>query len=156
MGLGPFRRSNSIAPYWTANYNVATCISGGVNWELRAGTKPIRLVNLEVRQRVAAISEFGLGFPPAIGVTPTLPIGLIEHGLNRRQSQVQMASVWATPPSAPTMMFASTIFSANVASQKLWEWEDLRIDANKSIALYSVNVSANNSLIITPTIEADD
>jgi hypothetical protein len=123
--------------------------SGAAAWEIRTGATPGRakLLELGVFLQAATASDYSLGRPAAIGVTPTGPVDfLVEDPADVLASGVvQSALAWGTPPTAPTAFFRRVEFPATVGSGVIWTFpKGLTIAVSSSLVLW--NNTANGAV----------
>lgn len=99
------------------------------------------LMEVDITLTAATQSEFGLGYPAAKGITPTL---LQFSGPGDPQSYFARAAVaWGTPPTAPTRFMRRQILQ-NVIGQSLqWLFDDFKSDKPNGVL-----IAAGTSVVI--------
>lgn len=115
-------------------------------WEIITGATPGRVKLKEVGVFMAATtaSTFGLGFPQAVGTTPTTPVDFSQEDSNNvlATGVVQSALAWAATPTIPLTFFRRISLPAVVGTGVIWTFpEGLVIPVSSSIVLW--NLAAN-------------
>lgn len=101
----------------------------------------------------ATASTLGLGYPAAIGITPTTPVRLLnEEGGNTFVHETKIAVAWGTGPTIPANFFRRIGFPAAINSQILWTFtKGIYIPAGGSIILW--NLASNGVLDVTVSVD---
>lgn len=125
-------------------------------WEIRTGATPGRAKILEVGVILAAAtaSQYGLGRPAAIGVTPTAPVDFLPEDPADvfASGVVQSALAWATGPTVPANFFRRVSFPATVGSGLIWTFpKGLVIPVSSALVLW--NLAANGAVDAWAVIE---
>lgn len=109
-----------MAIYSLANRTTGVT-SGTAALEIRtaAGNRP-RIMQIDLVLAAATASQYGLGRPQAIGVTPTSPIALLAEESSDPPANAATALAWATGPTAPLLFFRRHAFPATVGSTVSW------------------------------------
>jgi hypothetical protein len=119
-----------------------TAATSGAVAELIGGTgsERVRLVELGITLNAQTLSVLGLGYPGAVGVTPSTPVTLLCDS-DTATTTVTDAVGWATPPTAPTSGFYFRRATVPLAQNfpLVWTWpkgEGLLLLPSTSIVLY--------------------
>jgi hypothetical protein len=91
-----------MALFALAQLTTATA-AASASWEVRstAASKP-KIMELGLSQNAATQSQFGIGRPGAIGVTPTSPQTFVDEGDGNAATALTTAAVaWGTGPTVP-------------------------------------------------------
>ncbi len=97
----------------TATQNAVLELIGG------AGSRA-RLVELGLTLGAQTLTPVGLGYPAAIGVTPTTPVTFLSEADNATLA-VTSALAWATPPTVPSYFYRrATLGLGN--DEVVWTW----------------------------------
>lgn len=125
-------------------------------WEIRTGSTPGRARLLELGFTIAAATAttIGLGYPAAIGITPTTPVNFLTTDPNDviASGVIQSALAWGTGPTVPTAFFARIALPATIGAGVIWTFQDpIIIPVSSSIILW--NLAANSLLDAYAVIE---
>lgn len=129
---------------------VTTSVTTGVcAWEIRTGATPGRakLLEIGVTLTTATATTLGLGFPQAIGVTPTSPVDFEPEDPNDvlATEVIQSSLAWATPPTIPTEYRRITSIQGTIGAGVIWTFpKGLIIPVSNSIILW--NLASNSAL----------
>jgi hypothetical protein len=119
-----------------------TAVGVGAVAELIAGTgsERVKLVEVGLTINAQTLTQVGLGYPAAVGLTPTSPVTLLNEGDGNLVTTVTDALGWATPPTAPTAGFYFRRATLGLDSDEIvWRWPTgggLLILPATSLALY--------------------
>lgn len=120
--------------------------AGTAAWEIRTGATPgrFKLLELGISLAAATASQYALGRPAAIGVTPTTPVDFDPEDPNDvlATGLLQSALAWATGPTVPAKFYRRVSFPATIGSGVIWTFpKGLVIPVSNSIVLW--NIAAN-------------
>ena len=124
------------------------------SWEIITGATPGRAKLMEIgfTLNAATASSIGLGYPQAVGVTPTSPVDFLVEDPNDvlAASVVTSALAWATSPTVPAKFFRRMNFPATIGQGVVWTFpEGITIPVSSSIVLWNVGaVSALNAYAV--------
>lgn len=115
-------------------------------WEIRTGATPgrTRLMEIGLFLAAATASQYGLGIPAAIGVTPTSPVDFeTEDPADVLASGVvQSALAWGTPPTAPAKFKRRIALPATIGAGVIWTFpKGIPIAVSGALVLW--NLAAN-------------
>jgi hypothetical protein len=97
----------------TATQNAVIEFLGG------AGSRA-RLVELGLSLVAQTLTPVGLGYPAALGVTPTTPVTILSEADNATLAGTS-ALAWATPPTVPTYFYRRA--SLGLGNDEItWSW----------------------------------
>ncbi len=118
-------------------------------WEIITGATPGRAKVKEVGVFMAAAtaSTFGLGYPQAVGTTPTAPVDFLCEDPNDvlATGVVQSALAWAATPTIPLKFFRRISLPAVVGTGVIWTFpEGLVIPVSSSLVLWNL---ASNGVV---------
>jgi len=118
-------------------------------WEIITGATPgrARLMEMGVFMAAATASTFGLGFPQAVGTTPTTPVDFQnEDGDDVLASGVvQSALAWAATPTIPLAFFRRVSLPAVIGTGVIWTFpQGIVIPVSSSIVLWNL---ASNGVV---------
>lgn len=118
-------------------------------WEIRTGATPgrARLMELGLFLTAATASDYGLGRPAAIGVTPTTPVDFLPEDPNDvvASGVIQGSLAWGTGPTVPANFFRRVSFPATVGSGVIWTFpRGLVIPVSSSLVLW--NIATNGAI----------
>lgn len=118
-------------------------------WEIITGSTPGRakLLEIGVTLNAATATSIGLGFPAAVGVTPTSPVDFLgEDPANvLAAGVVTSALAWGTSPTAPAKYFRRMNFPGTIGSGVVWTFpKGLSIPVSSSIVIF--NITANSAM----------
>jgi hypothetical protein len=99
----------------TATANAVLEIIGGV------GSRS-KLVEIGLTINAQTLTPVGIGYPAAIGITPTTPVTLLSESNNSTIS-VTSALAWATPPTSPTYFYRRATLGLG-SDEIVWRFED--------------------------------
>jgi hypothetical protein len=118
-----------------------TATAAGANWELRASTDRLYVLEIGIFMGAATASTFGLGRPAAIGVTPTSPVTVQAMDPADPAGLATTAVAWGTAPTSPT----STIYLRRVGLTNvigagiIWTFpKPLVVAASGSLVVYNL------------------
>lgn len=123
--------------------------TGECAWEIRTGATPgrVKLLELGLFLAAATATTVGLGYPQAIGDTPTTPVDFLCEDPNNVLATgiVQSALAWGTKPTIPTAYFRRISLPATVGTGVIWTFpEGIVIPVSSSIILWNL---ASNSVL---------
>lgn len=112
-----------------------------------AAVKP-KLMELGISQTAATASEFGLGRPAAIGVTPTSPVTVLDEADGGGPAGTTRTAVaWGTPPTVPVQFNRKVLTPATIGAGVIWTFpRGLGIPVSASLVLWNL---ATNSIVDT-------
>jgi len=115
-------------------------------WEIITGATPgrARLMELGVFLAAATASTFGLGFPQAVGITPTSPVDFepVDGDDVLASGVVQSALAWGTSPTVPAKFLRRISLPATIGTGVIWTFGNgIVIPVSSSIVLW--NIAAN-------------
>lgn len=115
-------------------------------WEIRAGSTPARakLVEIGFFLAAATASQYGIGYPQAIGDTPTTPVDFIVEDANDvlASGVIQSALAWGTGPTVPTAYLRRIALPATVGTGVIWTFpKGIVIPASGSIVLWNIGTN---------------
>ena len=118
-------------------------------WEIRTGSTPgrVKLLEIGVSLAAATATTLGLGYPAAIGVTPTSPVDFIPEDPNDviASGVIQSALAWGTGPTIPTAFKRRISLQATIGAGVIFTFpKGLVIPVSSSIILW--NLSATSAL----------
>ena len=120
--------------------------SGAAAWEIRAGSAArIRVMEFGFFLAAATASQFGIGTPQAIGITPTSPVDFpMEDPADIAVSgECQSALAWGTGPTVPLKYFRRIGLPATVGVGVIWTWpKGLVIAASSSLVLWNLALNS--------------
>jgi len=109
-------------------------------------TTRARLQTLEVEATTATAQTLGIGFPAAIGVTPTSPTAFNRNDPGDPASLIVYALAWGTPPTAPTTFKRRFNGAAVIGNGFVWFSLGLIIPISSSIVLHNITSPAVNNV----------
>lgn len=123
--------------------------TGTAAWEIRTGATPgrVKVVEIGLFLAAAAASTYGIGFPQAVGITPTSPVDFEEEDQNNvlASGVVQSALAWGTGPTVPTYFFRRIALPATIGTGVIWTFpEGLVIPVSSSLVLWN---AAENGVV---------
>ncbi len=133
-----------------AIYSAAQRTSSGTSataaWEVRstAGNKP-KIMEMGVSIAAATSSQFGIGRPAAIGVTPTTPITFLDEGDGNGPAGLTTSAVaWGTGPTVPTNFFRRISTPATIGAGAIFTFpRGLSLPVSGSVVIWN---SGTNSV----------
>lgn len=113
-------------------------------WEIRTGSTPgrVKLLELGIFLAAATASTFGLGYPAAIGVTPTTPVDFLCEDPNNvlASGVVQSALAWGTGPTIPAAFLRRISLPATIGTGVIWTFPNgIVIPVSSSIILWNLS-----------------
>lgn len=106
---------------------------------IMSASGPGRLVEFGIGLNAQTLTPVGLGFPAAIGITPTTPVTLLsENAADTSTSGIKAALAWATAPTLPAYFFRRATLGL-VSDELVWRWPDdkgIVVPASTSIVLW--------------------
>ncbi|MCC7570632.1 hypothetical protein KO465_04750 [Candidatus Micrarchaeota archaeon] len=116
-------------------------------WEIRTGATPGRakLIELGITLAEATASVFGLGYPQAIGTTPTSPVDFLKIDPNDvlASGVIQSALAWDTGPTIPVAFFRRIALPATIGTGVIWTFpEGIVIPVSSSIVVWNLDTNA--------------
>lgn len=115
-------------------------------WEIITGATPGRAKLLEfgVFAAAATASNLGLGFPAAVGITPTSPIDFEPEDSDNvlATGVVQSALAWGTSPTPPGKFYRRIALPATIGTGVIWTFpKGIVIPISSSIVLWNVTTN---------------
>lgn len=144
---------------YTRNTRTIVTGSGAAVWELIAGLKDLRLLEIGINIVNATASQFSLGRPAAAGIVPTTPVNLMNGASLTDVSKGAVAVAWGTPPTAPTSFFRQANLPAAVGAEKIWSFSPMMQGQDQWTRLGGkIYVPAGSSIVIwtTSTVSVAD
>jgi len=116
--------------------------SASAAWEIRTGSTPgrVRILEIGIFLQAATASDYGLGRPAAIGVTPTSPQDFLVEDPNDviATGVLQSALAWGTAPTVPANFFRRISFPATIGSGVIWTFpRGLVIPVSSGLVLWN-------------------
>ena len=110
---------------------------------ITASTNRPRLLELGLSLNAATASEFGLGRPAAIGITPTTPVTFLAEDPADAAATVTAALAWGTGPTIPTNFFRRVSLPATVGAGVIWTFpRGLLIPISSSLILWNLSTTS--------------
>ncbi len=122
----------------TSNVTIANpCI------EIIAGaTYRVKILEISIIMAAATASEFGIGRPAAIGITPTTPVTFLAEDPLEAAATITCALAWATPPTVPANYFRRCSLAAAVGAGIVFPFpKGLYITASSSIIVWNISAT---------------
>jgi hypothetical protein len=125
----------------TSNVTTGNCC-----WEIRTGATPgrARLLELGIFLAAATASTFALGYPAAIGITPTTPVDFLAEDPNNviDAGVVQSSLAWGTGPTIPAAYLRRISLPATVGTGVIWTFPNgIVIPVSSSIILWNLSAT---------------
>ena len=116
-------------------------------WEIRTGSTPgrARLVEFGLFLTAATESNFGLGIPAALGITPASPVDLMPEDPNNvlATGVIQSALSWGTSPTVPANFFRRVTLPATIGTGVIWTFpKGIVIPVSSSIVLWNAGTNS--------------
>ncbi len=116
-------------------------------WEIRAGATPgrFKLIEFGFTLAAATASIYGLGYPAAIGDTPTTPVDLLATDPNDviAAAVVQSAVAWGTGPTVPTAYLRRISLPATIGAGIVWTPPGgIVIPVSNSLVLWNIGTNS--------------
>jgi len=116
-------------------------------WEIRTGATPGRakLIEFGLFLTAATESNFGLGIPAALGITPAALVDFEPEDPNDVLASgiLQSTLSWGTSPTIPAKFFRRVTLPATIGTGVIWTFpKGLVIPVSSSIVLW--NAGANS------------
>lgn len=133
--------------------NLGVRTSSGVtaepSWEIMVASTPGEAIVREIGITLAAAtaSVIGLGFPQAIGVTPTSPVDFIPAniGVTLPTNAVRSALAWGTEPTIPAAFIKRVSFPGTIGTGIIWTFEGsegIVITPSQTVVLWNLDTNA--------------
>jgi hypothetical protein len=104
-----------------------------------ASTDRPRLMEMGVFMAAATASQYGLGRPAAIGVTPTSPVTVLAEDPGDSTGTVTTALAWSTAPTVPANFFRRVYLPATLGAGIYWVFpRGLVVAVSSSIVLWNI------------------
>lgn len=121
--------------------------AGTAAWEMRTGATPgrFKLVEIGIFLAAATASQFGIGRPQAIGITPTSPVDFLPKDPNDliASGSLQSALAWGTGPTVPTTFFRRISLPATIGTGVIWTFPvGVVVPVNSSLVLWNIGTNA--------------
>lgn len=122
---------------------------GVTAWEIRTGATPgrVKLLEIGITLAAATATTIGIGYPQAIGITPTSPVDFEPEDPDDvlATGVIQSSLAWATPPTIPTEFRRRMSFPATIGTGIVWTFpKGLVIPVSSSIVVW--NLATNSAL----------
>lgn len=116
--------------------------SGAAAVELIAG--PARLLKVKeigIALVNATASKFALGYPAALGITPTTPVSLLSMAAADPVAiSGKLAVAWGTGPTIPAAFFRQCSLAATIGAERIWKFKSpLIVLAGTSLILWTLS-----------------
>jgi len=119
------------------------------SWEIMVASTPGEAIIREITITLAAAtaSTIGVGFPQAIGITPTSPVDFVpvNQGLTMPTNAVTSALAWGTKPTIPAAFLKRVAFPGTIGTGIVWEFagdEGIVITPTKTVILWNLGTNA--------------
>ena len=146
-----------MARYTIGGPTNGTATANAVRWELRAGARPCRLMELLIANEAATVATLLLHRASAIGLTPTTPLTPEEEDDDDNVAALAATAIaWATAPTVPgTPPLKRLGFPATIGAAWFLSFGErgLYIPVNGSLILINLAASSSALLGVTATIE---
>jgi hypothetical protein len=118
---------------------------------IAAGATTVRVTEIDIATNDATGGRVGIGFPAAIGVTPTTPTAFQLHDANDQGTTATLATAWGTPPTIPAnFLFRLTLPASAGSVISIVIPEGIVIPAGKTLCLWSITTTG--VIDLTPII----
>ena len=122
-------------------------VDASAAWEIRTGATPgrVKLVEFGLFLTAAIESNYALGFPAAIGVTPTDPVDFLQEDTDNvlASGVLQSALAWATPPTVPANFYRRVTLPATIGTGVIWTFpKGIVIPVSSSIVLWNAGTNS--------------
>jgi hypothetical protein len=134
-----------MAIYSISQRTTVTTIAAAA-WELRsAATGKPKVMEIGLSLAVGTASNYGIGRPAAIGVTPTTPLTVLDESDGNGPTGLTTCAVaWATGPTVPTNFFRRVNLPATIGAGIICTFpRGLGIPVSNSIVLWNITANAN-------------
>lgn len=116
-------------------------------WEIRTGATPgrIKVHEIGIFLAAATATTIGLGYPAAIGVTPTTPVDFVSEDPNDvlASGVVQSAMAWETAPTIPANFLRRISLPATIGTGVIWTFpEGLTIPVSSGLVLWNLALNS--------------
>ncbi len=116
---------------------------------IAAATVRPRVMEIGIFMAAATASEFGIGRPAAIGITPTTPVTLLAEDNGDPTGTVTMALAWATPPTVPANFFRRASLAAAVGTGIIFTFpKGLYIPASGSLVVWNISATGVSDIYV--------
>ena len=98
----------------------------------------VRIVEVGLTTTAATITPVGIGYPAAMGITPTTPVTFLAESDNSTTT-ITSALAWGTPPTSPPYFYRRATLPAVIGFPIIWTWPvgyGLVINASTSVVLW--------------------
>lgn len=90
----------------------------------------------------ATASVFGIGFPAAIGITPTSPVTMVRHDQRDNTATTTVALAWGTGPTVPAAFLYRINMPATIGSVVSMTFpEGIVIPISKSLVIWNLSTT---------------
>jgi hypothetical protein len=115
--------------------------SGAAAAELiAAATSELRVTEIDISMGGPAGGTFGIGFPAAIGITPTTPVTLQSHDARDPSPTGTVALAWGTGPTVPAQfLYRVTVAAATAAAANISIPEGIVVPPGKSLVVWNIS-----------------
>ena len=109
-----------MAIYSLSQRTVVTA-AGAATWEIIAGARRPRVLEIGLSQVTAVAGIYGLGRPAAIGVDPTTPVIFSAELVGDHIATASGAVAWSTTaPTAPALFLRRVACPATIGAGVIW------------------------------------
>lgn len=122
-------------------------------WEIRSGAgSRLRVKEIGLIMAATGSNTFGIGFPAAIGVTPTSPVDFVAYDAADPliTNAALSALAWGTNPTVPAA-FLRRFALSGVGTGVIYTFDDLVIPVSSSLVLW--NITAGNLADVHAVVE---
>lgn len=120
--------------------------SAAAAWEIFTNsTTEAYLLEIGLFLNAATASVYGLGFPAAIGVTPTAPVLFLREGSRTAlvAASFQSALAWGTGPTVPANFYRRVSLPATIGTGVIWTFpKGLYIPVSGSVVLWNITTNS--------------
>ncbi len=105
----------------------------------------VKLLEVGIFITAATGSDFGLGRPAAVGITPTTPVDFLPEDPNdvMPTGTVQTATAWGTGPTVPANFLRRVQLPAQVGAGVIWTFpKGIVIPASGNLVLWNTGATA--------------
>jgi hypothetical protein len=128
----------------TFTYGARTVsVGANGNCELVAGSKRVRVIEIQFTANTATAGNYGIGRPATAGITPTL-VQLINQQAQGKLALAGIAVAWGTPPVNPTAANMLRRFSlvSQVGATFIWRPEELWLPPAGTLIIANISTPA--------------
>lgn len=105
-------------------------------------TQTVRITEINIFMAGPAGGTFGIGFPAAIGVTPTAPVTLLLCDAADQAATAQVALAWGTGPTVPAaFLYRATLSAQTGAFASISIPEGIVIPVSSSLVVWNISTT---------------